>query len=301
MYGGYGGLTNVQGGGQASSSVQQILEAAAQGMQKDRSAFGGRNQMAGNNRDGKPPIVDLLFPLKTMFDPRPPLVVPPEPVRNDAKARKYSGIASCVQFCETTPPPAHVPIETMDAIILKKKELKKKANKEKNDLAASDYDPFANPKATANAYHTLFVGRMSYDTTEKKLRREFEGCGNIASVKLVADLEGKPRGYGFVEFDREDDMKAAYKKMDGKKIEGRRIVVDVERGRTVRNWRPTRLGAGLGGRKDKKSKKTLKEETEKALVEEALRKQALIAEGAKKAYTERSSGGGGSGRSPTCR
>ncbi|XP_019098652.1 PREDICTED: U1 small nuclear ribonucleoprotein 70 kDa-like [Camelina sativa] len=42
------------------------------------------------------------------------------------------------------------------------------------------------------------------------------------------------------------DMKAAYKQADGQKIDGRRVLVDVERGRTVPNWRPRRLGGGLG-------------------------------------------------------
>ncbi|CAO3637750.1 unnamed protein product [Cunninghamella echinulata] len=41
-------------------------------------------------------------------------------------------------------------------------------------------------------------------------------------------------------------MKAAYKDSDGMKLLGRRIQVDVERGRTVKNWRPRRLGGGLG-------------------------------------------------------
>ncbi len=40
---------------------------------------------------------------------------------------------------------------------------------------------------------------------------------------------------------------AAYKNADGKKIDGKRVVVDVERGRTVKSWRPRRLGGGLGG------------------------------------------------------
>ncbi|GFN87305.1 U1 small nuclear ribonucleoprotein 70 kda [Plakobranchus ocellatus] len=39
----------------------------------------------------------------------------------------------------------------------------------------------------------------------------------------------------------------AYKNADGKKIDGRRVLVDVERGRTVKGWRPRRLGGGLGG------------------------------------------------------
>ena len=39
---------------------------------------------------------------------------------------------------------------------------------------------------------------------------------------------------------------AAYKYADGKKIDGKRVLVDVERGRTVKGWRPRRLGGGLG-------------------------------------------------------
>ncbi|KAM7251853.1 hypothetical protein ACFE04_023736 [Oxalis oulophora] len=66
-------------------------------------------------------------------------------------------------------------------------------------------------------------------------------------VRLVTDkLTNKPRGYGFIEYARTQDMKAAYKQADGKKIDGRRVLVDVERGRTVPNWRPRRLGGGLG-------------------------------------------------------
>lgn len=42
------------------------------------------------------------------------------------------------------------------------------------------------------------------------------------------------------------DMKAAYKQADGRKLDNRRVLVDVERGRTVPNWRPRRLGGGLG-------------------------------------------------------
>lgn len=47
---------------------------------------------------------------------------------------------------------------------------------------------------------------------------------------------GKPQGYAFIEFEHKNDMKTAYKMADGKKIEGRRVLVDVERGRTVPNW-----------------------------------------------------------------
>jgi U1 small nuclear ribonucleoprotein len=49
-------------------------------------------------------------------------------------------------------------------------------------------------------------------------------------------------------YEREKDMKAAYKETDGIKIKDRRVLVDVERGRTVSGWRPRRFGGGLGGR-----------------------------------------------------
>lgn len=49
-----------------------------------------------------------------------------------------------------------------------------------------------------------------------------------------------------MEFQSERDLKTAFKEADGMKIDGRRIVVDVERGRTVKGWKPRRLGGGLG-------------------------------------------------------
>jgi U1 small nuclear ribonucleoprotein len=63
----------------------------------------------------------------------------------------------------------------------------------------------------------------------------------------VVDKEGKSKGYGFVEYENEEDMKRAYRAADAMRIEGRDIVVDVERGHTVPTWLPRRLGGGLGG------------------------------------------------------
>lgn len=82
------------------------------------------------------------------------------------------------------------------------------------------------------------MGRLSYDTTEKKLKREFEQYGPIKSVRLVQDRSSaKPRGYAFIEFENEQDMSVAFKRADGNKIDDRRIVVDVERGRCVSAYR----------------------------------------------------------------
>ena len=59
---------------------------------------------------------------------------------------------------------------------------------------------------------------------------------------MVRDKEGNFRGYAFIEFENEGSVRNAYSDADGIKILGRRIVVDVERGRTVRDWCPRRLG-----------------------------------------------------------
>jgi U1 small nuclear ribonucleoprotein len=73
---------------------------------------------------------------------------------------------------------------------------------------------------------------------------------------------GKPRGYAFIEFEHERDMKTAYKHADGRKIDGRRILVDVERGRTVKDWRPRKIGGGLGSSRKNRPKKTKAEKAE---------------------------------------
>jgi len=110
------------------------------------------------------------------------------------------------------------------------------------------WDPASHPESTSNPFKTLFVSRINYDTSESKLRREFENYGAVKKVTIIQDKEaGKHRGYAFVEYEHERDMHAAYKHADGKKIDGRRVLVDVERGRTVKGWLPRRLGGGLGG------------------------------------------------------
>merc|ERR1712146_419834 len=130
--------------------------------------------------------------------------------------------------------------------------------------------PHKDPNASGDPFKTLFVARISYDTTEKKLKRELEVFGSIKRTRMIYDQKGKPRGYAFVEFDHERDLRNAYKQGDGKKIDGRRVMVDVERGRTVEGWLARRLGGGRGpGRQGKPGKKKrrlqeLKEQREKA-------------------------------------
>jgi len=99
---------------------------------------------------------------------------------------------------------------------------------------AAGWDPKRNPAATADAYKTLFVARLAYETTERRLLKEFEVFGPIQSVRLVKDQAGLSRGYAFIEYKDGEDLKRAYRRGDGLRIDGRRVLVDVERARTVR-------------------------------------------------------------------
>ena len=139
----------------------------------------------------------------------------------------------------------------------KKLEKGKKMLKE----ALKAWDPHKDEKATGDPYATLFVARLPYAACEDEdvLRREFERYGDIKAIRIVRDTDtGKPTGYAFIEFETEDDMKRAFARADGTRIEGKRVIVDAERGRTTPNWRPMRLGGGLGGYTKQLSKKEIR-------------------------------------------
>ncbi|KAH3766745.1 U1 small nuclear ribonucleoprotein 70 kDa [Pelomyxa schiedti] len=187
--------------------------------------------------------------LLAMFAPRAPI-----PFAAPIEKRKmppYSGVAQFMNKFETTPPVFDGTVSTAGET---RDQRKARRLREKQERAAAlieekvtEWDPFNNPQATQDAYRTLFVARINYDSTEQKLRREFEAYGPVNKVRLVMDTKTKkPRGYAFIEFEKERDMRTAWKQGDGKKIDGRRVLVDVERGRTVRGWRPRRLGGGMG-------------------------------------------------------
>jgi U1 small nuclear ribonucleoprotein len=211
--------------------------------------------------------------LYTLFTPRPPLECKPKMKKR--KCLPYTGIAAFIDQFEQGPPPKRVKDETH-------KEKKERLNKEKLDIAMQEvelarksYRPQEKSKMdsnfTENALNTLFVGRLSYDVTERKLRREFEVYGPVKKITVINDKEGNPRGYAFVEYENERDMKAAYDNADGKKLEDRRIVVDCERGRTVKGWYPRRLAGGKGGRKDKPA---LSKAEKRAIKEQHRRREA---------------------------
>ena len=78
--------------------------------------------------------------------------------------------------------------------------------------------PKDNPDATGDAYNTLLVARLSYTVDEDELKDFMKAFGSVVSVRIVRNKDGKPRGYGFVEFDSESALRRAFVEADARKI-----------------------------------------------------------------------------------
>ena len=90
----------------------------------------------------------------------------------------------------------------------------------------------------------LYVGNMSYDTTEDTLRVLFAGVGGVESVNIITDRRiGRSKGFGFVEMATEEDAQAAISQLNGTTLDDRQINVAEARPQRPRSDR------GGGGRR----------------------------------------------------
>jgi cold-inducible RNA-binding protein len=88
----------------------------------------------------------------------------------------------------------------------------------------------------------IYVGNLSFSTTEAELRSLFEEHGDVASASLVMDRDtGRPRGFGFVEMSNDEQAKAAMNALNGREIGGRTLTVNEAKPRESRG------GGGGGG------------------------------------------------------
>jgi cold-inducible RNA-binding protein len=87
----------------------------------------------------------------------------------------------------------------------------------------------------------LYVGNLSFNTTESDLQNMFAEAGTVQSVSIIEDREtGRSRGFGFVEMASKEEASAAIASFDGKEIDGRSLKVNEARAREER-------GSGGGG------------------------------------------------------
>ncbi|KAI4495636.1 hypothetical protein M0802_008471 [Mischocyttarus mexicanus] len=98
---------------------------------------------------------------------------------------------------------------------------------------------------------TLFVARFGPKITEKDLKEYFSRYGDVVSIKIIVDLvTGLSQGYGFVEMRSIDEARRAVRRSTEATIKGYQIFVDFECSRTMKGWKPRRLGGGFGGKKE---------------------------------------------------
>jgi U1 small nuclear ribonucleoprotein len=79
--------------------------------------------------------------------------------------------------------------------------------------------------------------------------------GEVVFARVIKDLEGKSRGYGFVEFSNNAEFLSAFRQASGKFIRGKQINVDAEYARLNKSFRPMRLGGGLGSTRRSKGRR----------------------------------------------
>ncbi len=73
----------------------------------------------------------------------------------------------------------------------------------------------------------VYVGNLSFSTTENVLKDLFSQAGAVESVSIIMDkFSGRSKGFGFVEFSSEEEAKKAIEMFNGKELEGRNIVVN---------------------------------------------------------------------------
>ncbi|KAI9847669.1 MAG: hypothetical protein M1838_000815 [Thelocarpon superellum] len=187
-------------------------------------------------------MTDKLPPnLLALFAPRPALRYLP-PIDQAPEARTTPTITPVAQYLDQLhQPDDYVPTESW----LQRRDRLKLEKQQKHEKLMTEgftaFKPDKDPQVRGDALKTLFVARLSYDAKESDLEREFGRFGPIERIRIVANAHDtdasdkkkkkKHRGYAFIVYEREKDMKAAYKETDGIRIKDRRVMVDVERGR----------------------------------------------------------------------
>ncbi len=76
----------------------------------------------------------------------------------------------------------------------------------------------------------LFVGGIPWATTSDDLKQHFSQAGTVSSATVITDkMTGRSRGFGFVEFDNDDEAESAVSMFNGKDFDGRALVVNEAR------------------------------------------------------------------------
>jgi cold-inducible RNA-binding protein len=92
----------------------------------------------------------------------------------------------------------------------------------------------------------LYVGNLSYNTSEDELRDAFAQYGEVASAKIITDRDtGRSKGFGFIEFSDDESAKRAMSSLNGTDLGGRNLTVNEARPQT------DRPKSGMGGGRER--------------------------------------------------
>ena len=94
----------------------------------------------------------------------------------------------------------------------------------------------------------LYVGNLSYDSSEDDIRQAFEAIGEVSEVNIIIDrMSGRSKGFGFVEMPDKDAATQAIEQLNSTELNGRALNVNEAKPRVDRN--NNRGGGGGGGRR----------------------------------------------------
>ena len=94
----------------------------------------------------------------------------------------------------------------------------------------------------------LYVGNLSFNTSEAQLRDLFAAHGEVRTASLVMDRDtGRPRGFGFVEMSDDNQAQAAMAALNGRNVDGRDLTVNEAKPREGGRGGPSRGGSGGRG------------------------------------------------------
>ena len=86
----------------------------------------------------------------------------------------------------------------------------------------------------------IYVGNLSYDTTEEDLKQAFAAHGEVASVNVITDrFSGKSKGFAFVEMSNDTEADEAIKQLNNKEVGGRNLRVSEARPQEKRDFGPS--------------------------------------------------------------
>ena len=94
----------------------------------------------------------------------------------------------------------------------------------------------------------LYVGGLSYSTTSEALREHFAQSGTVESATVITDrYSGQSRGFGFVEMATQEEAQKAVTMLNGQRLDGRTIKVEVANPQGAGGGGGGRGGSGMGG------------------------------------------------------